>query len=469
MRKTKIVCTIGPAIDSEEMLEKMMLAGMDVARLNFSHGSYEEFEKRIQLIRQVAEKCQKNVAIMLDTKGPEIRCGVFENGECFYQKGDIVTLSKKEIIGNHEHFYVNCKELFNDVKSGEKLLVDDGNITLTVVSHNKDEIICRFENSGVIKNKKGINAPNIKLSMPFVSKRDYEDLRFGCEHDVDIIALSFVRRKEDVITVRDILKSFDKSDIEIISKIENQEGINNLKDIIDISDGIMVARGDLGVEVPTEMVPIYQKQMIQMTNKAGKSVITATQMLESMIHNSRPTRAEANDVANAIYDGTDAIMLSGESAIGDYPVEAVLCMDRIAKQVENSMPYHKNQFPIESQHNKNDAIGISVAECCLSLENVSAIFAYTETGGTVKRIGKYRPKVPVIACTPNVNACRKLAYHYGIYVVKADYVQDIVKWDEESQRVAKELKLPTGSTIILISGFGQGHGQTNTIRIIEVE
>ena len=444
MRKTKIVCTIGPAIESEEMLIKMMEAGMNVARLNFSHESQEVHEKRIQLIREAAKKANKHIAIMLDTKGPEIRCGKFENGSVTYKRNDIVKLVKEEVLGNSEKFHVNCKELFDDIKDGEILLIDDGNI---------------------------INAPNIKLSMPFISQRDYEDLKFGCEHDVDIIALSFVRRKEDVLLVRDVLKSFNKADIEVISKIENQEGIDNLEDIIKVSDGIMVARGDLGVEVPTEKVPVYQKRMISMTNDAGKAVITATQMLESMINNPRPTRAEANDVANAIFDGSDAIMLSGESAIGKYPVKAVEYMNKIALEVEKEFDYRKglSNSIKSSQKTKNDAIGISVAECCLTLENVSAIFAFTETGGTAKRIGKFRPCAPIIACSNNLKACRKLAYYYGIYPVYADYVEDLNKWDEEAQRVAKIMNLPTGSTIILTSGFGQKHGSTNTIRIIEVK
>ena len=471
MRKTKIVCTIGPAIESEEMLIKMMEAGMNVARLNFSHESQEVHEKRIQLIREAAKKANKHIAIMLDTKGPEIRCGKFENGSVTYKRNDIVKLVKEEVLGNSERFHVNCKELFDDIKDGEILLIDDGNISLRVLEHKKDEILVKFLNGGTIKDKKGINAPNIKLSMPFISQRDYEDLKFGCEHDVDIIALSFVRRKEDVLLVRDVLKSFNKADIEVISKIENQEGIDNLEDIIKVSDGIMVARGDLGVEVPTEKVPVYQKRMISMTNDAGKAVITATQMLESMINNPRPTRAEANDVANAIFDGSDAIMLSGESAIGKYPVKAVEYMNKIALEVEKEFDYRKglSNSIKSSQKTKNDAIGISVAECCLTLENVSAIFAFTETGGTAKRIGKFRPCAPIIACSNNLKACRKLAYYYGIYPVYADYVEDLNKWDEEAQRVAKIMNLPTGSTIILTSGFGQKHGSTNTIRIIEVK
>lgn len=471
IRKTKIVCTIGPAIESEEMLIKMINAGMNVARLNFSHGSYEEHERRINLIRKASENTGKHIAIMLDTKGPEIRCGNFENGGCSYKKGDIVKLLKKEVLGNHEAFYVNCPELFYDVKNDTKLLIDDGKISLKVLSHNDDEIICEFLNDGIIKNKKGINAPNLKLSMPFISRRDYEDLKFGCEHDVDIIALSFVRRKEDIIAVRDVVKSYYRSDIQLISKIENKEGIDNLKEIIAVSDGIMVARGDLGVEVPTEMVPIYQKRMIQMANEVGKAVITATQMLESMINNPCPTRAEANDVANAIFDGTDAVMLSGESAVGKYPVEAVEYMNKIAMVAEKQVDYRKqlDKSILSSQKTKNDAIGICVSECCLTLDNVSAILAFTETGGTAKRIGKFRPNVPIIACSSNLNACRKLAHYYGIYSIYADYIEDIRGCDAEAQRVAKELKLPKGSTIILTSGFSQRHGSTNTIRLIDVE
>ena len=307
--------------------------------------------------------------------------------------------------------------------------------------------------------------------MPFISEQDYKDIEFACKHDVDTLALSFVRKKEDVLAVKKLLQKFGKPDIALIAKIESQQGVDHLKDILEVADGIMVARGDLGVEVLPEKVPLYQKEMIKMANQMGKVVITATHMLESMINSPRPTRAEVNDVANAIFDGTDAIMLSGESAIGKYPVESVEMMDKIALSVEGVLDYRNDLYRSvkSSQRTKNDAIGISVAECCLTLENVSAVFAFTETGGTAKRIRKFRPNVPIIACSDSPRTCQKMCYYWGVYPIIAKYENDLVKWDEEAQRIAKYFEFEKGTTLILTSGMGQKHGSTNTIRIIEVE
>ena len=296
LRKTKIVCTVGPAIDSEKMLIKMFNAGMNVARLNFSHGSYEEAIKRIARIKTASAKTNKYIGIMLDTKGPEIRIGNFENDECLFEEGDIVTLTSEEVIGNKKRFYVNCPEFFADIEKGNEVLIDDGKMSFTVLEKTEEDVKCIANTTGILKNKKGINVPGVELSMPFVSDKDYQDIKFGTEQGVDIIALSFVRRKEDVLEIRQILKELGTPNIEIVSKIENQEGLNNIKEIIDVSDGIMVARGDLGVEVPPELVPLYQKQIIKLANEAGKPVITATHMMESMITSPRPTRAEASDV-----------------------------------------------------------------------------------------------------------------------------------------------------------------------------
>ncbi len=470
-RKTKIVCTIGPATESKEMLEKMILAGMNVARINCSHGTYEEYERKINNVREVSKKLNTYVAVMLDTKGPEIRCGYFEGGMQQYRQGDKVTLVKEKCLGNQQRFQVCCEELFNDIQVGNKILIDDGKISLTVLKCNQNEIDCEFNNPAIVKDRKGINVPGVKLSMPFISKQDQQDLEFAIKHDVDAIALSFVRKKEDVIAVRNLLASFNHDDIDLIAKIESQEGMDNLQDILDVADGIMVARGDLGVEVLPEKVPLYQKEMIKMANQSGKSVITATHMLESMITTPRPTRAEVNDVANAIFDGTDAIMLSGESAVGKYPVESVQMMDKIALSVEEVLDYKDtlHRSVKTSQRTKNDAIGISVTECCLTLKNVSAIFAFTETGGTAKRIRKFRPNVPIIACSNTEKTCRKMSFYWGVYPIIAKYENDLVKWDEEAQRIAKSLKLEKGTSLILTSGVGQKHGTTNTMRIIEVE
>lgn len=470
-RKTKIICTIGPAIENEKMLLKMFNAGMNVARLNFSHGSHEEALERMKLIRSTALKALKHIGIMLDTKGPEIRVGNFENGSCTFKKGDIVTLVKDEVIGNSERFYVNCKEFFSDINVGNELLIDDGKISLTVLEKSEDAIKCKFNIGGTVKNKKGINVPGVSLSMPFISERDYNDISFGVKEGVDLIALSFVRRADDVMEVRKLLKELNAPKIEIISKIENQEALDNIDEIIEVSDGIMVARGDLGVEVQTEMVPLYQKSIIKKANACGKPVITATHMMESMIDSPRPTRAEASDVANAILDGSDAIMLSGESAIGKYPVESVKYMDKIARAVEATIDYHEKL--IESQKSNsnllNDAIGACISQICITLKKAEAIFAFTETGGTAKRICKFRPSAPIIACTDTPETCRRLSYYWGVYPVVTEYVNDVEVSDGIAKRVANDLNLKVGSNIILTNGFGQKHGVTNTIRIIEVE
>lgn len=470
-RKTKIVCTIGPATESCEMLKKMIQTGMNVARINCSHGNYEEYEMKINHIRQVAKELNAFVGIMIDTKGPEIRCGYFENGMQQYKQGDKVYLVKEKCLGNQQRFQVCCPELFDDIQVGNTILIDDGKFILKVLSCNENEIYCEFQNPAIIKDRKGINVPGVTLSMPFISEQDYKDIEFACKQDVDTLALSFVRKKEDVLAVKKLLQKFGKPDIALIAKIESQQGVDHLKDILEVADGIMVARGDLGVEVLPEKVPLYQKEMIKMANQMGKVVITATHMLESMINSPRPTRAEVNDVANAIFDGTDAIMLSGESAIGKYPVESVEMMDKIALSVEGVLDYRNDLYRSvkSSQRTKNDAIGISVAECCLTLENVSAIFAFTETGGTAKRIRKFRPNVPIIACSDSPRTCQKMCYYWGVYPIIAKYENDLVKWDEEAQRIAKYFEFEKGTTLILTSGMGQKHGSTNTIRIIEVE
>mgnify|MGYP003292129021 CR=1 FL=1 len=470
-RNTKIVCTLGPAINNEEMLIKMFNAGMNVARLNFSHNTPETGVKLVKTIKNAATKAKKNIAILLDTKGPEIRTGIFENGGVVYEAGDIVKLVKEEVIGNKERFYITCKELFDDVVVGSSLLVDDGKITLKVINVSENEITCEFINGGLIKNQKGINAPGTNLSMPFVSEKDYCDIKFCCEQGLDAIALSFVRTPEDVLEVKKLVATLGRPNIEIISKIECKQAIDNLEEILKVSDGIMVARGDLGVEVAPELVPLYQKKMIKLANQYGKVVITATHMLESMIENPRPTRAEASDVANAILDGTDAIMLSGESAIGAYPLESVEMMDRIALSSEKMINYQKRlgEEMIENFHTQNDAISICACECAVSIPDIVAIFAFTETGGTAKRICRYRPSVPLIACTDSIDTCRRLSYYCGIFPTIAKYVDDISMCDDIANEVAISMDIEDNSNIIVVGGFGQKHGVTNTIRIIEVE
>ena len=470
-RNTKIICTIGPAIDSEEMLVKMFNTGMNIARLNFSHGSPKTALEQIKRIRKAAALASKPIAIMLDTKGPEIRTGLFENNSCKYEEGDVVKLVKEEVLGNKERFHITCKELFDDVNVGNTLLIDDGKITLNVIKVEPDTITCKFLNGGEVKNHKGINAPGINLSMPFISEKDYEDIKFGCEQHVDAFALSFVRTADDVLQVRKLLAEFGTPNIEIISKIESQQGVANLDEILKVSDGIMVARGDLGVEVAPELVPMYQKKMIKLANKYGKVVITATHMLESMIENPRPTRAEASDVANAILDGCDVIMLSGESAIGKYPIESVNYMVKIARIAE-SMVDHKVNLDTAKEHSNgsiNDAISMAASQIALTMPNVKAIFAFTETGGTAKRIFKFRPKVPVIACTNSIETCHKLSFYRGIHPVIAKYVDDMSMCDKIAKSVAENTGFKTGDKIIITAGFDEKHGITNTIRIIELK
>ena len=470
-RKTKIVCTIGPAIDSYEMIKKIINAGMNVGRLNFSHGNPEEHKKRIEMIRNTAKELNRYIGVMADTKGPEIRTGMFEEGKAEFKTGDHVRILKEEVIGNKEAFHISSPELFDDIEVGDFLLIDDGKMRLTVVNKSIDEFTCIVNNSGVIKSRKGVNVPNVKLSMPFISKKDDEDIRFACHNKVDMIALSFVRRQEDVLAVREILKQENSETIELIAKIENQEGVDNINSILEVADGIMVARGDLGVEVSTQLVPIYQKKLIQKANEVGKPVITATHMLESMMASPRPTRAEASDVANAILDGSDAIMLSGETAAGEYPIEAVLTMDTIAKTVEDIIPYEERlQKAIKSSHQTtNDAIGIAVSQTVLTLPKAEVIIAFTETGGTAKRMCKFRPGVPIIAITDSIETCQRLSYYWGVFATIGENITDLRYHDELAIRVAKNFGFKKGATLVITSGWGQKHGSTNTMRIIDIE
>ncbi|MFA5290249.1 MAG: pyruvate kinase [Candidatus Izemoplasmatales bacterium] len=469
-RKTKIICTIGPAVDSDEMIEKLIQAGMNVGRLNFSHGVESEHASRIERIRREAKKLNRYVGVMADTKGPEIRTGLFENNQVFFKKGDLVDVVKEPVLGNEERFHIACDPLFDDIKAGDYLLIDDGKMRLTVLSSEQDRMRCVVNNSGIIKSRKGVNVPNVKLTMPFVSEKDREDILFAVSQHVDMIALSFVRRKDDILQVREIMKDAGCTGIEIIAKIENQEGMDNIDEILEVADGIMVARGDLGVEVSTQLVPIYQKKLIHRANECGKPVITATHMLESMMFSPRPTRAEASDVANAILDGSDAIMLSGETAAGEYPIESVMTMNTIAKAIEEIIPYDERleRAIKSSQKTINDAIGIAVSQTVLSLPKAEVIVAFTETGGTAKRMCKFRPGVPIIAITDNIETCQRLSYYWGVFATLKKNVTDYRLYDTTAIEVAKDFGYQPGATIIITSGWGQEHGSTNTMRIIDI-
>ena len=470
-KKTKIICTIGPASESKEMMRKLAENGMDIIRLNFSHGDFEEHGRRIQNIREVNQELNKNIAILLDTKGPEVRLGEFANGAEAYEKGDVVTIVRDKILGTKERFHIQCPEIFDDLSVGSTILIDDGQCRLSVLEKRDGELICRIENSHVLKSKKGCNLPGVKLSMPFISPKDEADIRFGCRQGVDYIAASFTRRKEDILAIREILKEEGCEDIQIIPKIENQEGFDNLREILEVADGVMVARGDLGVDVSLELVPIYQKRIIRIANEMGKPVVTATHMLESMQGNPRPTRAEASDVANAILDGTDAIMLSGESAAGDYPVEAVQTMVKIATAIESQVyPYKeslKNQIKT-SQRTNNDAIGISVADTAMALD-VAAIVAFTQSGNTARRLSKFRPKAPIIGVTFDDKTQRSLAANWGVITYKSNISNNSNNECELARDIAKAHGVKEGQTILLVAGYPVGCGATNMMKIIEVK
>ncbi len=340
-KRTKIVCTLGPASDKEEILKELVESGLNVCRFNFSHGSHEEHKQRMDIVKKVREDLNEPIAILLDTKGPEIRTGNFDAPEVLLEESQKFTITMKDVIGDKNKCTVSYKGLAEDVVPGDTILIDDGLVGLRVEEVQGDEIICIVENSGIVKNHKGVNVPGVKINLPALTQKDISDIEFGIGQGIDYIAASFVRKASDVLAIREVLENNNATHIQIISKIENQEGIDNIDDIIKVSDGIMVARGDLGVEIPTEEIPIAQKMMIRKCNELGKPVITATQMLDSMIRNPRPTRAEVTDVANAIYDGTDAIMLSGETAAGKYPVEAVRTMATIAKRTEETLNYNE--------------------------------------------------------------------------------------------------------------------------------
>lgn len=470
MRKTKIVCTIGPASESIERLVQLIEAGMNVARLNFSHGNHEEHAARIRNIREATEKTGKQVAILLDTKGPEIRTNNMENDSIELVAGNDVTISMREILGTPEKFSITYDGLLYDVNPGSRILLDDGLIGLEVLSidETQKEIHTKILNSGTLKNKKGVNVPGVSVKLPGITEKDEKDILFGIEQGVDFIAASFVRRASDVLEVRELLQKNGADYIQIIPKIENQEGVDRLDEILEVADGLMVARGDLGVEIPAEEVPLVQKDMIKKCNNAGKPVITATQMLDSMQRNPRPTRAEASDVANAIFDGTDAIMLSGETAAGTYPVEAVQTMHNIASRTETALNYRDilSRNSKVDRHNVTDAIGESVAHTALNL-NAGAIITPTESGHTARMISKYRPKAPIIAVTSNEHVSRGLSLVWGVYPQmgpKAETTDDMLQTaiDQSLQSGI----VSHGDLVVITAGVPVGEiGTTNLMKI----
>lgn len=471
MRKTKIVCTIGPSSESLENIKKLIMAGMNVSRLNFSHGDFEEHGNRINTIRKASEELGKSVAILLDTKGPEIRTGVLKEDSLELVQDEFITLTTEEIKGDKDRISITYENLPNDVEVGSTILIDDGLIGLTVVDIQGTEIKCRIVNGGTIKSKKGVNVPGVAISLPGITEKDANDIKFGIEQGIDFIAASFVRKASDVLEIRQLLEKHNASHIQIISKIENQQGVDNLDEILEVSDGLMVARGDLGVEIPAEDVPLAQKMMIEKCNIAGKPVITATQMLDSMQRNPRPTRAEASDVANAIFDGTDAIMLSGETAAGKYPIESVLTMSRIAEKAESALEYHEifMKQANAQQTTVTEAISQAVANSALEL-NAKAIVTSTETGYTARMISKYRPKSPIIAVTTEDQTLRRLALTWGVTPVKGNYASSTDEMFDYAMKGGLESGLvKEGDLVVITAGVPLGRsGSTNLIKIGQI-
>jgi pyruvate kinase len=469
MKKTKIVCTIGPASESKEVFTELVKNGLNVARLNFSHGNHEEHLARINMIKEVREELGIPVAILLDTKGPEIRTGDFIDGVVELTEGQEFTLTTEDVLGDETRCRITYEGLPKDVEKGSRILIDDGLIELEVVNvPNDKEIKCIVKNGGTVKNKKGVNVPGVKINLPAITEKDISDIEFGIKNGIDFIAASFIRKADDVHEIRKILEKNDGHHIQIISKIENQEGIDNIDEIIEVSDGIMVARGDLGVEVPTEIVPLMQKIMINKCNKAGKPVITATQMLDSMIRNPRPTRAEVTDVANAIFDGTDAIMLSGETAAGKYPIEAVRTMANIAQTTESSLDYEAILRKRGAGKETSVTYAVSHATCTTAQDlGASAIISATSSGFTARMVSKFRPKAPIIAATTSEQVLRRMLLIWGVRPV---LIKEANSTDEVFQLSVEKAKecgyIENGDLVVITAGIPVGvAGATNLIKV----
>ncbi len=467
MRKTKIICTIGPTSETVPILKELLIRGMNVARLNFSHGTHEEHRTRIAAIRQASQEVGIPVAIMLDTKGPEIRMGLFKNGKAVLQEGAHFTLTIDDVMGTDEMVSIGYEGLVNDVVEGTQILLDDGNISLRVKKIEAREIHCLVENGGVISDRKKVNVPEVQINLPGLTARDVADIKLGVEEKVDFIACSFIRSAQDVIAIRKILEDLN-SDIHLVSKIENRQGVENLEEIIKVSDGIMIARGDLGVEIPAEEVPIVQKKLIDKCNFHGKPVITATQMLESMVRNPRPTRAEASDVANAIYDGSDAIMLSGETANGRYPVEAATTMARIADRIEASLNWHELMKKRAQAVSRTTTEAVSHATCDTAMSlGAAAIITATQSGYTARMVSKYRSQCPIVAVTPDQRVAKKLLLIWGVYpLVSAASKSTDVLIETAVETSLKAEYIKNGDLVIITAGVPTGiAGTTNLIKV----
>lgn len=469
MRKTKIVCTLGPSSNSKSAIEALMNTGMNVARLNFSHGTHEEHHETVELVKKARENLGLPVAIMLDTKGPEIRLKKFKDGKVVLKEGDIFTLTSREIEGNENEVSISYSDLPHQLKPGNAILIDDGNIELRVTETSDTDIKCDVVRGGKVSNRKSINIPSVSIKMPFMSDADKSDLLFGIENDVDFIAASFTRTKDDVIAMRKFLDYNGGHDIKIISKIENFEGVENFEEILKYADGIMVARGDMGVEVDYYLLPGIQKRFIKECYKSGKMVITATQMLESMIENENPTRAEISDVANAVFDGTSAVMLSGETAMGAHPITAVKVMAKITEQAEKDafeMGYYRDvKYEMDEKDRTN---AVCDAACTLARDiKAKAIIALTKFGYTARRMSKFRPEEPIVAATPVEKTYNQLSLSWGVFPVLAKYQNTVDELFIHAIDCAKQIDLvENGDAVVIAGGIPlDTPGSTNTLKV----
>ncbi len=470
MRKTKIICTLGPSTEDDQILEQLMKEGMNVCRLNFSHGDYDSHLKTINRIKDMRRKLDLPIAILLDTKGPEIRLTDFKDGKITLKPGQKFTLTTTECLGDETRVGITYKNLVNDVTEGSTILIDDGLVAMKVLKVTDTDIECEVINEGQISNHKGVNVPNVDLTMDFLSEKDKKDIEFGIKNNIDFIAASFVRCADDVRQIKEILKRHERTDIKIISKIENRQGVNNIDEILSESDGIMVARGDMGVELPIKEVPAIQKMIISKVYHAGKIVITATQMLDSMMRNPRPTRAEASDVANAIYDGTSAIMLSGETAAGQYPIEALRTMVEIAEYTENNINYESRFRKLDKSDKMTVTDAISHATCMMSLDvDASSIITVTKSGTTARMISRYRPQCPIIGCTPVIKSFYQMGLSWGVEPVMI-YEETSTEelFAEAVDKTKRKGLVKDGETVVLTAGIPLGQpGTTNLIRVME--
>ena len=467
MRKTKIICTLGPAVDSEDMIRTLIRSGMDAARFNFSHGSHPEHLERLSLLKAVRDAMGRPVATILDTKGPEIRIRNFDTKSISLEAGDTFTLTTREEVGDQTHVSVSYPKLHQEVAPGQEILIDDGLVAIRVDEIRGEDIVCTVENGGTLSANKSINIPGVHIHLPALTEKDVADIRFGVENDFDFIAASFVRQASDVEAVRQVLQDCGGESVKIIAKIENQEGVDNIDEILAAADGIMVARGDLGVEIPAAKVPILQKKIIRKGLQAGKPVITATQMLDSMMPNPRPTRAEVSDVANAVFDGTSCVMLSGETAGGKYPVEALTAMTGIVEEAEASIDYwrHFQKQRVVPASNINDAI---THTCCLTAKDLDAkaILAATNSGRTARMICRFRPSCPVAALTMHEKVRRQLNICWGVIPFLTGEVNSTDRIFSLSAEVAlKERLVQAGDTVVITAGVPLGKsGSTNLIK-----